>query len=228
MLNIKDISLSYDKKEVLKGLSLQVVEGKVMGVLGRNGAGKTSLFNCLYGHIKASGGQSYFHAAPLSAKHIAYLETHPYFYNYITGKEYLQLCSHKNPDFDIKQWNQVFALPLEQYVSSYSTGMRKQIAFLGILALNRPLLILDEPFNGLDFESSEKMYQIIRRLKKHGKTILISSHIIETLTNTCDEIAYLQNGMIQKIYHQSSFTDLKIELRDKIQAEVDKELDFLF
>jgi ABC-2 type transport system ATP-binding protein len=106
--------------------------------------------------------------------------------------------------------------------------MKKKLAFIGIIALDRPILILDEPFNGVDFESSEVLYEILKRLRKKGKTILLSSHIIESLTNICDEVSYLSNGIIARKYLMNDFKQMELDLREIIQQKVSSTLDDLF
>jgi ABC-2 type transport system ATP-binding protein len=86
--------------------------------------------------------------------------------------------------------------------------MKKKLAFLGILSLNRQILILDEPFNGLDLETNEILKQIIEQLHKNGKTIIITSHILETLTGICSEIHYLNNGYIEETFRPNTYNQL--------------------
>ena len=124
------------------------------------------------------------------------METHPVFYPMISGKEYLQVFTLKNKHFDIEKWNAVFNLPLNEVVDNYSTGMQKKLSLMGIIALNRPLLILDEPFNGLDFEAVKLTRRILQKLSESGRTIIISSHISETLIHTCDTLSMMDKGKI--------------------------------
>src|SRR5690606_16503530 len=134
-----------------------------------------------------------------------FLETEYFFYSYMKGREYLELLSAKNDHFDIEKWNGIFELPLHELIDTYSTGMKKKLAFLGVLALDRPVLILDEPFNGVDVESNEKLFQILLRLKNTGKIILLSSHILSSLTGICDKISCLEEGTFLKTYSQGEF-----------------------
>ena len=227
MLDIRDLNLSYGQKQVLKGINLQVAEGEIHGVLGMNGAGKTSLFNLLYGSIRPQSGQCEYKEQPLDPQQIGYLETQNYFYPYLKGGEYLELLSLARTEFDISRWNQLFELPLEGRVDQYSTGMKKKLAFLGILALDRPILILDEPFNGVDVESNEKMEQILKRLRQQGKIILLSSHIISGLTSICDRISYLSEGRFQRTYEAQDFPQLEQALKTLIEQQIRTTLDEL-
>lgn len=228
MLKINNLTVSYDENKVLDSLSLECKPHQIHGILGMNGSGKTTLFNTLYGFIPPDAGHYEYADQPISKKEISYLETFNFFYPYMTGKEYLQLCALQNSVFNIEEWNRIFQLPLNQLVDTYSTGMKKKLALQGVIALNRPVMILDEPFNGVDFESSEVIYEILKRLRKQGKTILLSSHIIESLTNVCDSINYLSDGKIKKTYFQNDFGLLEIELRTLIKAKVEEALDEIF
>lgn len=228
MLTINNLHFSYSEKEVLKGLNFSAQSGKIHGILGMNGSGKTTLFKTIYGFNVKESGECLFNDKPVSKRDIAFLETANFFYSYMKGQEYLELCALQNPDYSIENWNQLFQLPLNDLVEHYSTGMKKKLAFLGIIALDRPILILDEPFNGIDFESSEVLYEILKRLRKKGKTILLSSHIIESLTNICDEVSYLSNGVIERKYAQSEFRQMELDLRELIQQKVTSTLDSIF
>jgi len=226
-LQLSNIHFSYGKEETLKGLSLSMPAGQIHGVLGRNGAGKTTLFNILYSRLHASEGTCTWQGNSLTFEHIAFQETRSYFYPYLTGREYLQLLTQSNPDFAIDQWNRVFNLPLDRFVEDYSTGMKKKLAFLGTLAMDRPIMLLDEPFNGVDVESNEKIFQILMRLRDKGKLIILSSHIIHSLTGTADQIHYLQGGKIQETYLPASFPQLEDQLKEWIRQEIQEDLETL-
>lgn len=224
MLEIRQLEFSYGDTAVLQQLDLRVQNGSIHGILGVNGAGKTSLFKCLYGLLTPQSGKITWEEQPLTFRQIAFLETGNFFYSYITGREYLQLCASDTSGFSIPDWNRIFRLPLDTLVDTYSTGMKKQLAFMGILAQGRPVLILDEPFNGLDLESSEKMSIIIQELRKKGKTILIASHILETLTRNCDRISHLSEGRIRTTYEAHEFTLMTDQLRQQLREDIADDL----
>ena len=227
MLKIKNLAVAYGKKEVLKGVNLQLAAGKIHGILGVNGAGKTTLFKTIYGFVKPIDGTLNFENKDLTNQEIGFLETSCYYYPLMTGMEYLQMLTVQQPDFSIKKWNELFELPLDEYVENYSTGMKKKLSFIGIIALNRPILILDEPFNGVDIESNEKILQLLIRLKSTDKIIIIASHIIESLTRICDRIHLLQNGVIGNTFEKNDFPILEKELKAQIKLKVDDALDGL-
>ncbi|AYZ14975.1 ATP-binding cassette domain-containing protein [Chryseobacterium arthrosphaerae] len=206
MLEIKNINVEFKNQKVLNGLHLSIEEGCILGILGKNGAGKTTLFESLYQTLKFSGSITWKNER-LQRKMISYLETENYFYPYITGEEYLAYFT-SGKEADITEIIQKFNLPLKKYVQYYSSGMKKKLALIGMLMLDKPINILDEPFNGVDFEGVHILYDIIRQLKSENKIVIVSSHIIETLFHTCDKIAVLQNGKIERIYNKEDFCQL--------------------
>lgn len=207
MLEIKNISVSFKDKNVLQNLNLEIEEGIILGILGKNGAGKTTLFESLYQSQKYSG-EILWKNQKLLRENISYLETENYFYPYITGREYLSYFAKDKLPKTI-ELAEKFQLPLDKYVQYYSSGMKKKLALIGMLMLDKPINILDEPFNGVDFEGVHLLYDIIRELKQNNKMVIISSHIIETLFHTCDRIVTLENGLITNIFEKSDFEKLR-------------------
>jgi ABC-2 type transport system ATP-binding protein len=134
-----------------------------------------------------------------------------------TGREYLNLFPAGQAGFDLDNWLQLFSLPLDDITENYSTGMRKKLALLAALKPDKPVLILDEPFNGLDMESSHLLAMILRELRAAGKTVLISSHIYESLTGCCDFIHHLSDGVIARSYAKDEFPVLQGELQSAME-----------
>jgi ABC-2 type transport system ATP-binding protein len=196
MIKIENLSFSYGKMPVINNLSWQLETGQVHGLVGLNGAGKTTLFNLLAGRLKPSAGSIMLNDQVMLRQTCGFMETNPQFYPMITGQEYLDIFRLKNPEFDFDAWNRIFKLPLKEVVENYSTGMQKRLSLMGIISLNREILILDEPFNGLDFEAFRLVQQIVPLLAARHKTIVISSHIPESLTPICNSISLLSNGNI--------------------------------
>ena len=115
-----------------------------------------------------------------------------------------------------------FRLPLDELVENYSTGMKKKLALLSVMKQDKPVFILDEPFNGLDIETNKVLELIITRLKQKNKTVFVSSHIIEPLLSTCDEIFLLENGHFVKSFEKKDFDKIDGELFGKLRDEAKK------
>lgn len=213
MIKINGLSKSYGKNEVLKNISMEFLKGKVYGIVGENGAGKTTLFRCIAG-LENYNGKIISEHSPLK-KHLGILLTDPFFFSKITGKEYIRLlCNARGkPNLEIESKN-IFDLPLNQYASTYSTGMKKKLAITAILLQENEYFILDEPFNGVDIQSNIILTEIILKLKELNKVVLISSHIFSTLSDTCDEIHLLRKGEQIKSVQKSEFKNLEQEMKE--------------
>ncbi len=219
MLEIKDLTVDYGEEPVLNELSLSLAPQRIHGLVGRNGEGKTTLLNSIYGTVLPQAGSIEWNARPLRTEDVAYLETELYFYPMITGREYLKIFTSKNPLFDYHRWNELFELPLRDFISTYSTGMKKKLALLAIFALDRPFVMLDEPFNGLDIETNLLLSQILLAFAGSGKTILVTSHILESLTSICEEIHWLHHGHIEQSYTPANVHSLKEEILEDLNQQ---------
>ena len=218
MILIKNLKVSYRKDEpVLKDLNLKIDNKLIHGIVGLNGSGKTTLLNSIFGLKKIDAGEILFEEKKISKNDIAFLPTENYFYPYITGIEFLNIF--KNSRFNTQKWNKLFNLPLDKIIASYSTGMKKKLALLSILKIDKPIMILDEPFNGLDLETSRVMRSVLLKLKEKGKTIIVSSHIIETLTNMCDFIHYLEDKKIKSNIPKNDFNKFEDEIFNSIEEK---------
>jgi ABC-2 type transport system ATP-binding protein len=212
MISLHALGKSYGKHRVLNGINAEFAKGRAYGIIGENGAGKSTFFRCIgglehhEGHVTYTGGKL--------KDSLGFLPTEPFYFPRMTGREYLQLmCAArglKPSDFDAKN---VFALPLDEYAAVYSTGMKKKLAFFGLLMQENQIFILDEPFNGVDIESNLLMTEILLALRNAGKTLLISSHIFSTLGEVCDEILVLREGVFEERVEKSRFTELEAKMK---------------
>ncbi len=194
--------------EILKGISLSVEEGEIFGYLGPNGAGKTTTLKCILGLIFPDKGEIEILGLPylsLKAKaRIGFLPENPYFYDYLTASEFLrfycQLHQIKKADIEEKTSTLLSLVGLEKSSSlqlrKFSKGMLQRIGLAQAL-LNEPeLVLLDEPLGGLDPLGRKEIRDIIVRLKEEGKTVFLSSHILQDIEMVCDRVAIIVSGQI--------------------------------
>lgn len=226
MISIDNLNVKYKDNHVLKNLCLKIPEQSAHGLVGLNGSGKTTLLNTIYGLKEKESGSISCNSAPVTKNSIAFLEASNYFYPYITGKEYLSMFKTQNTGFDIDKWNDLFELPLNKLVDNYSTGMKKKLALMGAICLNREIMILDEPFNGVDLDTVQKIKTLLLRLKA-SKTIIITSHILESLLSLCDYLSYLNNGVIQFTKEKKEFSSVEHEIFSVHQDKLDKQIQLL-
>jgi ABC-2 type transport system ATP-binding protein len=213
MIRITGLSKNFGDKQALKNINVQFDKGKVYGIVGENGAGKTTLFRCMAG-LEQYEGQITSALNPLK-NHLGLLLTEPFFFTKITGREYIRLlCNARKKEVSGMDDKNIFDLPLNQYASTYSTGMKKKLALLAILLQDNQCFILDEPFNGVDIHSNLIIVELIRKLKDLGKTVVISSHIFTTLSDTCDEIHLLHQGEFIKKVTKANFDLLELEMKE--------------
>jgi ABC-2 type transport system ATP-binding protein len=213
MIEVRNLSKKYGAKEVLKNINLTFDQGKVYGIVGENGAGKTTLFRCIAG-LENYEGDITSDLEPLK-NHLGLLLTEPYFLSKITGVEYIRLlCNARNVNIPDIEHRNIFDLPLNEYASIYSTGMKKKLAITAILLQGNTYFILDEPFNGVDIQSNIIIEEIIHKLRELKKTVIISSHIFSTLSDTCDEIHLLSHGALIESVQKADFPALELKMKE--------------
>jgi ABC-2 type transport system ATP-binding protein len=222
MISIQNLTVSFSGHNVLNNIQIDFLPNLIYGIVGLNGAGKTTLFNALSSNLKVNNGHIRLNEKAITNKDIAYLETVNFFYSRITGNEYLNIFKQTNADFNLEKLQKFLQLPLDELVESYSTGMKKKLALLGILKQDRKIFLLDEPFNGLDLETNKIVELIIMILKEKGKTVFVSSHIINPLFSVCDEIHFLERGQFTKKFHKSDYHKVEDELFRELKEEAQK------
>lgn len=206
--SVENLTAWYTKeKPVLQGLTFHLQEHEAVGMIGLNGAGKTTLFNCLCGlhdrfrteSITWKGGDITFRDRAFMYHRYAVFDGDAPF-GYFTFREYLAYVFHtyKRQVPDLRKLIQGFCF--EEYenilIKELSTGNKKKVYLITAFALHPDLLFLDEPVNGLDFQSTEFLYSQIQEYKQYG-TILFSSHVLESVSLTADRILLLKNGTIE-------------------------------
>jgi len=221
MLVVDNIGVNIENDSILNAVSFQSFAGEATGFVGLNGQGKTTLFKVLAGNMRYAKGSIRLDGEIIARKMFAFLPTEPFFYQGLTGREYLEALSYHTAHFDIDTWGDIFQLPLQSAIEHYSAGMKKKLAFIGVLALERKVLLLDEPFNNLDIESNFLLTTIIHKLQQQGKIILITSHIYEPLLSVCNVIHWLHDKTIQRSFNQNEFHELSKQLHLSQQENIE-------
>ncbi|MFB0566135.1 MAG: ABC transporter ATP-binding protein [Candidatus Aminicenantaceae bacterium] len=208
------------KKKILKGISLEVEEGEIFGYLGPNGAGKTTTLKCVLGLIFPEKGSIEIFGKPhlsLQAKEkTGFLPENPYFYEYLTALEFLNfygdLFFKRKKERKAKADELIQLVGLEQWADlqlrKFSRGMLQRIGLAQALINDPSLVLLDEPLGGLDPLGRKEIRDIIVKLKKEGKTVFLSSHILQDIEMICDRVAIIHNG---QIINQGSLQNLVSE-----------------
>lgn len=190
---IESLSKSYGRTRVLDNIDLSYFSGTINGIIGSNGAGKSTFLHCVAGYIPYSGN-----IIRKNIRTLGLLTANPYIFPRITGREFIDFClSAKRCNLDERQLqrlNELFELPLTRYADEYSTGMLKKLHLLALLLQNNDLLLLDEPFNGLDISSSAILSELLDEWKKKGAFILISSHDLNQLIKISDTLTVIENN----------------------------------
>ena len=205
-LEIKNLNKSYGKKEVLKDINFTFEEGKIYGLLGRNGAGKTTFFNALNEDIKIDSGEFFLEGKKLETTDIGYVVSTPQVPEFLTGREFLQFYLDINKDKieDIKDIDYYFDLvklnkeDQNLLLKDYSHGMKNKIQMLINIISNSKIILLDEPLTSLDIVVQEEMKKLFKSYKENH-IIIFSTHILELAVDLCDEIVILNNKQIELI-----------------------------
>ncbi|MBX0289946.1 ABC transporter ATP-binding protein [Hymenobacter sp. HSC-4F20] len=221
MIEVRSLGKSFGGSPVLHHINLALRPGTLHGLVGANGAGKTTLLHCLYGlHTDYTGSVLETTGLPIRA-HTGLLPYEPYFYPRLTGREYVEFClqARGRPVPDLAGWNYLLELPLDQYAEEYSAGMKKKLALLALLVQDFRYLILDEPFNGLDLSTNLLVMEILRRLRGQGVGILLTSHLLGSLVELCNEITVLADGRVLRHYPAAEFNHLHADLLDTLHQQ---------
>jgi ABC-2 type transport system ATP-binding protein len=224
MITIQKLDVNFGLLQVLRDLNISFNSGEVHGIIGLNGSGKSTFFNVLTEIVQPANGTIFLDEKPLKRQQIGYLETNNFFYSHLTGRDYLDIFPATNSTFDLTVFEKLLLLPLDDLVANYSTGMKKKLALLAILKQDKPIYILDEPFNGLDLESNRTLELIIQALQDKGKTIFLASHVLEPLLHTCHQIHLLERGSFVKSYEQETFPQIREELFQHLEHDVQSQL----
>ena len=210
MLQIKELTKSYGEKKAVDQLSLHIAPGEIYGFIGHNGAGKTTTLKACVGILQFDSGEIYIDGTsvkenPLLCKQkIAYLPDNPDLYEFMTGIKYLNFIADifgvdtKVRKERIHKYAEMFELTedLGQLISSYSHGMKQKLAIISAWIHEPKLILMDEPFVGLDPKAAHLLKQMMRELCDKGGAIFFSTHVLEVAEKLCDRVAIIKGGQL--------------------------------
>lgn len=204
MIEVKNVNVTIGKNEILQDISAVFETGKIHGLIGRNGSGKTVLMKCICGFMKPTSGAVFVGGKQIGkevdfAPHTGVIIETPGFVPFYSGYRNLKILAglnHKIGKEEIEEAMRTVGLEpkLKRHVKKYSLGMRQRLGIAQAIMEKPKLLILDEPFNGLDKEGVEQMRTYFLELKKQGVTILLSSHTSEDIKLLCDTVTEMEKG----------------------------------
>jgi len=242
VLQLKDFTKSYDgQKPAVDHVALEVEEGEIFGFIGHNGAGKSTTIKSIVGILSSHNGEIYIDGKTLweakkeCQKKMAYIPDNPDLYEYMTGISYINFIAdiyevptdvrteriEKIADaFEIKE-------ALGDLISSYSHGMKQKVALISAFVHQPRLLVLDEPFVGLDPKASAVLKQEMRALCAQGSAIFFSTHVLEVAEKLCDKVAMIDHGHIvvsgsvEELIREASLEEVFLEQLELAKAQVE-------
>ena len=234
MLKIENYTKNYGEKAAVKNLSLHIKAGEIYGFIGHNGAGKTTTLKAIAGILQFEEGEILVDgvsvkADPLSCKKkIAYIPDNPDLYEFMTGIQYLNFVadifgvSAQDRKERIRKYADLFELTpeLAQSTSSYSHGMKQKLAIIAAWIHAPRLIVMDEPFVGLDPRAAHLLKGMMREFCDEGGAIFFSTHVLEVAEKLCDEIAIIKKGELikagtmEEVKGDTSLEEVLLELED--------------
>ena len=234
MLRIEHLTKSYGDKKAVDDLTLHIAPGEIYGFIGHNGAGKTTTIKSCAGILPFDGGEIFIdgrsvRAEPLSCKReLAYLPDNPDLYEFLSGIQYLNFIADvfgvgaEERAARIRRLADSFELTedLAQPISAYSHGMKQKLAMISAWLHEPKLIIMDEPFVGLDPKASHLLKEMMRAHCDRGGAIFFSTHVLEVAEKLCDKVAIIKEGRLitsgtmEQVRGDASLEDVFLELED--------------
>ena len=234
MLNIEHLTKTYGDKRAVDDLSLHIAPGEIYGFIGHNGAGKTTTIKACCGILDFDSGEIFVDGVsvrkdPLRCKQVmAYIPDNPDLYDYLSGIQYLHFIADifRVPAAErqarIRDYADRFELTddLAQPIRAYSHGMKQKLAIISALIHRPKLVILDEPFVGLDPKASHLLKELMREICRDGGAIFFSTHVLEVAEKLCDKVAILKagrlvkSGTMEEVRGDESLESVFLELED--------------
>ena len=214
-LKISNLYKSYDANEVLKGVNIEFEQGKIYGLLGRNGAGKTTFMNALNKDIDINSGKIYLDDTPLETKDIGYVISTPVVPDFLTAREFLEffIDIHESEIEDKKSIEEYFKIvgleesDWDKLLKDYSHGMKNKMQILINIIANPHLILMDEPLTSLDVVTQDEMKKLFKQIKK-DHIIIFSTHILELALDLCDEIVVINDGKLTLVEGKKTKTKI--------------------
>lgn len=239
MLKISHLTKKYGEKTAVNDLSLEIKGGEIYGFIGHNGAGKTTTIKSVVGILGFDEGTIEIDGLSIKAnpieckKKIAYIPDNPDLFDYMSGIKYLNFIadvfsvSAEDRQSRIRKYADAFELTsdLAQPINSYSHGMKQKLAIIAAWIHNPKLIIMDEPFVGLDPKASHLLKEMMRELCNEGGAIFFSTHVLEVAEKLCDKVAIIKNGSLIKcgtmseVKGDSSLESVFLELEEEKNPE---------
>ena len=210
MLNIQHLTKTYGEKKAVDDLSLRIAPGEIYGFIGHNGAGKTTTLKSCCGIIQFDQGEIYVGGRSIKAdpigckKQIAYIPDNPDLYQFMSGIQYLNFYGDIfGVPADVRQerihrYADIFELTddLAQPIAAYSHGMKQKLAIISAWIHQPKLIIMDEPFVGLDPKAAHQLKIMMREVCQEGGSIFFSTHVLEVAERLCDKVAIIKGGKL--------------------------------
>lgn len=210
MLKIEHLTKKYGNFKAVDDLSLHIAPGEIYGFIGHNGAGKTTTLKSVVGILQFDNGEIYIDGTSITAdplkckKEIAYIPDNPDIYEFMTGIKYLNFVadifgvSAADRQEKIRKYAEIFELSsdLAQPISTYSHGMKQKLAIISAWIHSPKLIIMDEPFVGLDPKAAHLLKGMMREICDNGGAIFFSTHVLEVAEKLCDKIAIIKEGKL--------------------------------
>jgi len=232
MLRIENLTKTYGSKRAVSSLSLHIRPGEIYGFIGHNGAGKTTTIKCCCGILDFDEGDIFIDGISIKKdpieckKRLAYIPDNPDLYDFLSGIKYLNFIADvyavpkSEREERIRRYSDIFGITpdLAQSIGSYSHGMKQKLALISAFIREPKLLMLDEPFVGLDPKASHTLKELMRDLCNRGGAIFFSTHVLEVAEKLCDKIAIIKSGELvvsgktDEVRGDSSLEQLFLEL----------------
>ena len=232
MLRIENLTKTYGEKRAVDNLSLHIAPGEIYGFIGHNGAGKTTTLKAVVGILQFDKGEVFIKGEsirknPLACKQkIAYIPDNPDLYEFMTGIKFLNFIAdifgvpEEKRQERIRKYADLFEMTenLAQPIASYSHGMKQKLAIISAWIHEPKLMIMDEPFVGLDPKAAHILKQMMREICDEGGAIFFSTHVLEVAEKLCDKVAIIRNGQLiqsgtmQEVKGDDSLEEVFLEL----------------